>query len=95
MVDTNPPKGDDMETVRHLGQPWQNTGQIDLTLWAETGAHAQDRAHLWAIRQYGPCDLDSVSIYDLGRLAPCEVPGCDHQPAGRTYRITARILQPV
>ncbi len=66
--------------------------QVDVTLWAESGAQAQDRAEQWAARLYGACRLDSVMVYDLGPLAPCDVPGCEHQPAGRTYRVEARIV---
>jgi hypothetical protein len=81
-------------TIQHLGQPREDVGDIDIILWAETGAHAIDRAHLWAIHTYGPTDLDGVTATDLGPLPPCDIEGCQHQPQGRTYRVTARRLEP-
>jgi len=80
--------------IRHLGQPWEDVGEIDVTLRAESGAHAEDRATLWATRTFGPSYLQWVLVYDLGPLAPCSVPGCGHQPTGRTYRVVARRLEP-
>jgi hypothetical protein len=81
-------------TIQHAGQPWQDVGEINITLWAQSGAHAEDRAHLWAVNRYGPTDLDSVTVTDLGPLPACAYPGCQHQPEGRTYRVTARRLEP-
>lgn len=80
------------QTVQHLGQPWERTRRIDLTMVDDSAAAVRERAHLWAIRQYGPCDLDSVFITDLGLLAPCDV--CGHQPTGRKYSVTADVLEP-